>query len=123
MLTAFGKILRKLRIDSGEILLTMAARLGVTASYLSAVETGKRGVPDNWVDRLMALYCLDEQTKSELQEAALQLKKSVLLKLAGVETERKETAVMFAREFENLDNEALARIKNIMLDGSKEYKK
>jgi transcriptional regulator with XRE-family HTH domain len=122
MLTEFGKILRKLRIDCGEILLNMAERLGVTASYLSAVETGKRNVPDDWGDRLAAFYGLDEQAKSELQDAMIQSRNSVMLRLTGVEAERKRTAVMFAREFENLDNEALAKIKDIMLDGSKEHK-
>lgn len=42
MLTAFGKELRKLRIMAGELIRDMAARLDVTASYLSGVdaETG-----------------------------------------------------------------------------------
>ena len=42
MLTALGKFLRKLRIDNGEILKDMADKLGVTASFLSAVENGKK---------------------------------------------------------------------------------
>ena len=42
MITPFGKYLRKLRIDHDEKLKDMAAKLGVTGSYLSAVEIGKR---------------------------------------------------------------------------------
>ena len=38
MLTSLGKFLRKLRIDRGEILKDMADKLGVTVSFLSAVE-------------------------------------------------------------------------------------
>lgn len=37
--TSFGKILRKRRIDSSEILGDMAKRLDVSASYLSSIET------------------------------------------------------------------------------------
>lgn len=46
MLTRFGKQLRKLRIDREERLKDMADRLNVTTAYLSAVENGKRTVPD-----------------------------------------------------------------------------
>ena len=48
MLTDLGRLLRKIRIDHGEILKDMANRFGVTASYLSAVENGKRAVPEAW---------------------------------------------------------------------------
>ena len=42
MITAFGKFLRILRMDNGEILKTMAEKLEVTSSFLSAVENGKK---------------------------------------------------------------------------------
>jgi transcriptional regulator with XRE-family HTH domain len=46
MLTPFGKKVRKLRIDVGVTLKSMADAMGVTSSYLSAIETGKRAVTD-----------------------------------------------------------------------------
>ena len=42
MITEYGKFLRKLRIDQGQILKTMAEKLGVSAPFLSAVENGKQ---------------------------------------------------------------------------------
>ena len=47
-LTEFGKFSRKLRIDNGELLKDMAIKLNVTVSYLSAVEIGKRNIPEKW---------------------------------------------------------------------------
>ena len=44
MITELGKHLRKIRIDHGEILKNMADKLGVTSSFLSAVEIGKRNM-------------------------------------------------------------------------------
>jgi len=38
MLTSLGQFLRKLRLERGEILKTMADKLGVTSAFLSAVE-------------------------------------------------------------------------------------
>ena len=42
MLTSLGKFLRKIRIDNDEYLKDMADKLGVTVSFLSAVENGKK---------------------------------------------------------------------------------
>ena len=53
MLTDFGKELRKIRIDNNEFLKDMANKLGVTVSYLSAVENGKRDIPDEWLDKII----------------------------------------------------------------------
>ena len=44
--TAFGKILRKMRIDTSEVLGDMAKRLGVSAAYLSSIENNGREIPD-----------------------------------------------------------------------------
>lgn len=70
MLTRFGKQLRKLRIDRGEKLKDMADRLDVTTAYLSAVENGKRTVPDAWVYAIIENYHLSDNEAQELQRAA-----------------------------------------------------
>jgi transcriptional regulator with XRE-family HTH domain len=41
----FGKELRSLRVAAGMDLKTLARRSGVSASYLSRLEAGKRGIP------------------------------------------------------------------------------
>ena len=45
MLTALGRFLRKIRIDRNELLKDMADKLEVSASFLSAVENGKKSMP------------------------------------------------------------------------------
>jgi transcriptional regulator with XRE-family HTH domain len=67
MLTEFGKFTRKLRVDNDELLKYMADKLGVSSSYLSSVETGKRKTPVEWVDKISQLYNLDEHMKSKLK--------------------------------------------------------
>lgn len=66
MKTTFGKFVAKLRIDHSETQLDMAKKLGVTASYLSAVELGKREVPPEWIHSLSSLYELTPSQKVEL---------------------------------------------------------
>ena len=55
MITEFGKELRKLRIDRGEILKTMAEKINVTSSYLSAIECGKRNIPADLIQKLTSI--------------------------------------------------------------------
>ena len=69
MVNEFGKILRKIRIDNGEILKDMADKLEMTSSYLSAIECGKRNIPNNLITKLQQLYNLDDEMVSKLEDA------------------------------------------------------
>ncbi|WP_241745381.1 helix-turn-helix domain-containing protein [Lysinibacillus sphaericus] len=65
-LTKMGKFLRKLRIEKSEYMQDMAKRLGVTTSYISAVEHGKRKMPKEWVQLIESSYELTSNEKMEL---------------------------------------------------------
>ncbi len=114
MLTAFGKELRKLRITVGELIRDMASKLGVTASYLSAVETGKRQIPDEWVARISSLYNLSPSEKTALQKAADSSAQTVKFSLDGMTDRRRQTAVLFAREFSDLDDQKIEQIRMLL---------
>lgn len=114
MLTDFGRFLRKIRIDCGEILKDMAEKLNVSAAYLSAVEMGKRNIPEQWVNRISELYNLSEEEKNNLNDAADNSAKSITLSFDNISDSHKETAILFAREFENVDTETLDKIKKLL---------
>ena len=65
-LTEFGKFLRKLRVDNGELLKDMAIKLNVTPSFLSMVETGRRSIPKKWEEEIEETYSLNLKQKEEL---------------------------------------------------------
>jgi len=69
MLTEFGKICRKIRIDHGELMRHMAFKLDVTASFLSAVENGKRNIPKKWCLIIIEMYGLNCDEGKKLREA------------------------------------------------------
>lgn len=120
MLTDFGRYLRKMRIDCGEIIKDMAEKLNVTASFLSAVETGKKNIPDHWINTLANLYCLNENAKQELLTAAENSVRSVKLDLELYGGERRETAILFAREFESIYDETISQIRNLLKKNGRE---
>ncbi|NNU96158.1 helix-turn-helix domain-containing protein [Anoxybacillus sp. EFIL] len=114
MLTEFGRFCRKLRIDNGELLKHMADKLGVTSSYLSAVENGKRNVPQDWVEKIANLYSLGTEEYSELKKAAQNSQKVVKLDFEGFDLEDKDTLLALARQFKDLTEDDKMLIKNIL---------
>lgn len=114
MITNFGKELRKLRIDNDELLKNMADKLGVTISYLSAVEHGKREVPDDWIDTISELYQLSDAEKDNLEDLAYMSKNKVSIDLLEVNDKKKNTALAFARKFDNLSDEEINKINKIL---------
>jgi len=114
MLTEFGKFLREIRIDCEELLKNMAKKLGVTSSYLSAVETGKRNIPNDWVEKISQLYNLDLIEKEQLQDAAINSARVVTMDLRKMVPKRKETALLFARKFDNVDDSTIEEIRKLL---------
>lgn len=114
MLTLFGKFIRKLRIDHGELLKEMADKLNVTSSYLSAVETGKRNVPQEWPEKITQLYQLNSEQCSELRSAIEGSQLSVKIDLLSSSTKDKNLAMAFAREFKELGESEKSEILNIL---------
>lgn len=55
-LTDFGKAVRKARIACDENLSTMADKLGTTAGFLSGMETGRKRVSPEWVEKISQFF-------------------------------------------------------------------
>ena len=111
--TAFGKILRKMRIDCSEVLGVMAQRLKVSPAYLSSIENGGREIPDDFITKIVTEYGLSEEQKNELEEAKAKVKGAVNVDFTDQKTEADyvETAVMFAKDFSRLSAEQVNELK------------
>jgi transcriptional regulator with XRE-family HTH domain len=120
MLTAFGIALRKLRLDYGEILKTMADKLEISSSYLSAIEVGKRNIPEDFISRISLLYKLDNNRLCELEKAKLASQAEVAFSLDGASFGKREAALLFARKFEDLDEQTAEKIKTLINNAKKE---
>ena len=114
MITEFGKALRKLRIDRGEILKTMAEKLTMTSSYLSAIECGKRNIPDDLIQRLSSIYDLSEKEQQDLAEARDKSIKSIEIELSTNNAYKRDLALQFARKFDDMDDELAIQIMKFL---------
>jgi transcriptional regulator with XRE-family HTH domain len=92
----------------------MADKLKVTSSYLSAVETGKRNIPDDWVEKICQYYGLDLIEKDALQTAADNSARAVTMDLSNMVPKRRETALLFARKFDDVDDSAIETIRKLL---------
>lgn len=117
MLTSLGIFLRKLRLEQGEVLKDMADKLGVTVSFLSAVENGKKHMPSSWNNKLCKIYSLDANAQESLTSAIADAEESIELNFAGISNQNKEIAVSFARKFSEFDDEELEKIRQILKGG------
>lgn len=123
MLTEFGITIRKIRLDKGEILKTMADRLGVSSAFLSAVENGKKNIPEKWLDKIVEFYQLGDEKKNELEKAYINTQKTVARvnteNMKNISSIKKQTAFVFARSFDSLPDETAEQILSIL---KKNYK-
>jgi len=114
MLTDFGKMCRKIRIDNDEILAEMAEYLGVTSSFLSAVENGKKNAPEGWIDLIKKRYELANEQCEKLQEAQRNSQKQVKINLENVNNEDRKIIMAFARSFDKLGNADKEKISKVL---------
>lgn len=111
MTTAFGKKLRKIRVDKDMLLKDMADELKVSCAYLSSVENGKRDVPQEWIKKISKLYSVDF---SELNELAFCSNKSTKINLSQKNSRANSMLYSFARKFDNLDDDEIEKISEIL---------
>lgn len=114
MLTEFGRCLRKLRIDRGELLRDMAQKLNVSSAYLSAVETGKRSVPASWTKQIATQYSLTQDEIRNLMDAAELSAQEVRISFAQATDNQKQAALSFAKALDGLSDDDLKKIMEVV---------
>ncbi len=114
MITEFGKFLRKIRIDRGEILKDMADKLGVTPAFLSAVEVGKKNVPETLLVKISYEYELSDSEKNELIKLSKEAVVSVKINLCNSSHAQRNAAIVFARDFSTLSEDTANKIVKLL---------
>ena len=116
MLTPFGIAIRKLRLDKGMRLLDLARRTKRSPAFISAVETGKKPIPDGYVAMVSRGMGLAAAEIKELRRAADRTKKSVTVE--KLPEDQRELVAAFARKLDELPTDMMARLKQIVLKTS-----
>lgn len=108
-MTPFGARVRQLRRERGLMLKDMAAHLGVSSAYLSALERGERGKP-TWslVQGVLQYFHIIWDEADELVRLADLSDPKVKIEAAGRGAEAVLLANRLAREIATLSDEDIA---------------
>lgn len=108
MATEFGKILRIIRINSGDTAKAMADKLGISVPYLNAIENGRRDIPSDLTDKVINVYDLSEKDQKNIKEAVVTSKDKVKIDLT--ELAEKKRRVILALAQDEIDDDIMEEI-------------
>ena len=120
MITEFGKLLRIIRINSGDSAKEMAAKLNMSPSYLSTIENGKRNIPLDMEKLLIDAYQLSERDKEKLRKAMAE--SSEVVKIDLTDLAEKKRQMIFEITKVDLDEETIDQLCNIIKEKKGEGK-
>lgn len=112
MLSPIGKALRHLRLETDERLMDMAERLGVTSSFLSAVEMGRKVPPRDLADKVVSIYQLSPLSANNIKSAVSASQN--VFKIEAQHALARDTAGLLADKFSTLSDLELNKIKGIL---------
>ena len=112
--TSFGEFVRILRIKHHEVMGDMAKVLDVKTPFLSAVETGKKNVPTDWIDKLVEHYSLFEFEKRKLENAIEESRTQYKIMAQNASVNQRRVAMQFARSFDDIDDETALKIMKLL---------
>ena len=101
MATEFGKILRIIRINSGDTAKTMADKLGISVPYLNAIENGRRDIPSDLTDKVINVYTLSEKDQKNIKDK---------VKIDLTELAEKKRRVILALAQDEIDDDVMEEI-------------
>lgn len=114
-MTPLGEKLRALRAERGMLLKDMAAALEVSPAYLSALEHGRRGAASaGLIHQICQLFGLIWDDADELNALAKQSRPRLRLNSAGLTAAQTALANRLAKEFRNLDDDAIQAIQAVL---------
>jgi transcriptional regulator with XRE-family HTH domain len=114
-MTPFGARLRTLRAERGMTLKDLAARLQVSAAYLSALEHGKRGAPSSGlVHQVCDVFDLIWDEAEELSRLARLSHPRVVVDTAGLTPEQTALANRISQSIRRLPPETVAALHALL---------
>jgi transcriptional regulator with XRE-family HTH domain len=108
-MTPFGERMRRMRAEKGVTQKEMAAALGVSAAYLSALEHGRRGAP-SWplIQKIVGYFNVISDDAEELERLAASSHPRVTIDTAGLSATATLLANRLAERIGNLSESDLA---------------
>lgn len=112
--TKFGEFMRIQRVKHHEIMGDTAELFNVKLPFISAVENGKKNVPEDWFDIIVEHYDLDKEEQAKLRNAIDESKTQIKFDLSASTNMQRRVAFQFQRSFDKLDEQTANEILKIL---------
>ena len=110
-MTPFGERLRLMRRERGILQKDMAAALGVSPAYLSALEHGRRGAPSwSFVQKVIGYFNVIWDEAEALEKLALRSHPRIVVDTSGLSPQATELANALAADIGNLTDADAAEL-------------
>lgn len=113
MLTPLGQQIRRLRITKGVKLKAMADAFQVKSSFLSAVENGRKTMPEEWIEKLDRYFDDLGMTRATWSHLAELSRPKMVIDMAGADEADREMMLVFGRNYLNLPADKKSKIRKI----------
>ena len=114
-MTPFGEALRQLRERKGVSQKEMAAAIGVSPAYLSALEHGKRGLPNfDFLQRVAGYFNIIWDEAEELFSTAGRSDPRVVLDTSGMKPEYTAFANALAKDIRHLPSSVRNELSDVL---------
>lgn len=112
--TKFGEFMRVQRIKHHEVMGDIATLLNVKVSFVSAVESGKKNVPEEWISKIIEHYHLSMEEQKELNDSVEESRTQVKMNLTSATSCQRRVALQFQRSFEEIDEDTAKAIIELL---------
>lgn len=116
MISSFGLFMRKVRDKTGDSLRGCAIKLEISAPFLSAMEVGRRPIPNHYLDKIKEVYNLSDEEYIELYNAVIETNKRVDIEIEKMNAAQKEVSMAFARRIESADPDLVEKLRKVLLE-------
>jgi HTH-type transcriptional regulator, competence development regulator len=113
-LTPFGKAVRILRVEKGETQFNVAEALDVSIAFWSAIETGKKNVPNDLLNKVISHFKLADAEAEKLRRLSWASQQDVKINMQNMTDRSRELVVGFARKFSTLDEEKQQKLRDLL---------
>lgn len=119
-LNEIGTFLTNFRNEIGESLRTMASKLDISATYLSAIENNKRNIPTDFIEKFISVYNIDDDTKAKLEKASLLSSSNLKIDISEASVAKKELLYSLANS--EINEQTLERLSAILKEPGEKKK-
>ena len=110
----YGTLIKEIRAAHGENMGMMAEWLQVRLPFVSAVENGRKKIPDDWLGKISEHYQLTEQERRELSEAIDLTKDQIKINLAHISDNGKRAAFCLQRSIKTMNDDTAVKIIELL---------